>query len=280
MSDVFNPLVSIIIPVYNGSNYVKEAIDSALAQTYKNIEVIVVNDGSTDNTEKIVKSYGDKIRYFYKENGGVASALNLAIENSKGEYISWLSHDDVYYPNKIQKQIEALSKLMDNNMIIFSNYIVLRQEDKIEFKNKLKFDNSISKQNILRLLFCSGLHGCSLLIPKDCFRKVSIFDTKLKTTQDYDLWFKFIHAGYNFYFVDEYLIKSRIHRKQDSLSKIDLCNMEKLQLFKTYANLFFKEIVVINKADFNDILKELKTLRLCKLIFWLRVGRLLRFKAY
>ncbi len=90
MSDVFNPLVSIIIPVYNGSNYVKEAIDSALAQTYKNIEVIVVNDGSTDNTEKIVKSYGDKIRYFYKENGGVASALNLAIENSKGEYISWL----------------------------------------------------------------------------------------------------------------------------------------------------------------------------------------------
>ena len=88
MSDVFNPLVSIIIPVYNGSNYVKEAIDSALAQTYKNIEVIVVNDGSTDNTEKIVKSYGDKIRYFYKENGGVASALNLAIENSKGEYIS------------------------------------------------------------------------------------------------------------------------------------------------------------------------------------------------
>ena len=105
MSGIYNfPLVSIIIPVYNGSNYVKEAIDSALAQTYKNIEVIVVNDGSTDNTEKIVKSYGDKIRYFYKENGGVASALNLAIENSKGEYISWLSHDDVYYPNKIQEQ--------------------------------------------------------------------------------------------------------------------------------------------------------------------------------
>jgi glycosyltransferase involved in cell wall biosynthesis len=77
----FNPKVSIIIPVYNGSNFLKEAIDSAIAQTYKNIEIIVINDGSSDNgaTEKIAKSYGDKIRYFKKENGGVATALNLGI---------------------------------------------------------------------------------------------------------------------------------------------------------------------------------------------------------
>ncbi|MDR1982842.1 MAG: glycosyltransferase family 2 protein [Holosporaceae bacterium] len=92
----FNPLVSMVTPVYNGSNYMREAIDSALAQTYKNIEIIVVNDGSTDNTEDIALSYGDKIRYFKKENGGVASALNLAIENMKGKYFSWLSHDDAY----------------------------------------------------------------------------------------------------------------------------------------------------------------------------------------
>ena len=85
-NNIFNPLVSIVIPVYNGANYVSEAIESALKQTYKNIEIIVVNDGSTDNTEKIVKKYGDKIRYFYKENGGVASALNLGIKNMKGEY--------------------------------------------------------------------------------------------------------------------------------------------------------------------------------------------------
>jgi len=139
MSDVFNPLVSIIIPVYNGSNYVKEAIDSALAQTYKNIEVIVVNDGSTDNTEKIVKSYGDKIRYFYKENGGVASALNLAIENSKGEYISWLSHDDVYYPNKIQKQIETLSKLEDKNTFIYSNSEYINEKGRLLYSTNYEY---------------------------------------------------------------------------------------------------------------------------------------------
>ena len=75
----FEPLVTIVIPVFNGSNYVTSAINSALAQTYNKVEIVVVNDGSTDNTEEIVKSYGNKIRYFIKKNGGVASALNFAI---------------------------------------------------------------------------------------------------------------------------------------------------------------------------------------------------------
>ena len=74
----FTPNVSIVIPVYNGSNYVREAIDSALSQTYKNIEIIVVNDGSTDDTDEICKSYGNKIRYFKKENGGVSTEIGRA----------------------------------------------------------------------------------------------------------------------------------------------------------------------------------------------------------
>ena len=84
------PLVSIIIPVYNGSNYLAEAIDSALNQTYDNCEIIVINDGSNDNgaTERIAKSYGNKIKYYSKENGGVASALNFGINMMEGEYFS------------------------------------------------------------------------------------------------------------------------------------------------------------------------------------------------
>ena len=100
-----NPLVSIIIPVYNGSNYLKKAIDSALSQTYKNIEIIVVNDGSKDDgaTEQVALSYGDKINYYLKENGGVSSALNFGISKMKGDYFSWLSHDDEYTQTKIEK---------------------------------------------------------------------------------------------------------------------------------------------------------------------------------
>src|SRR5574344_1270331 len=105
-----NSKVSIVIPVYNGSNYLKQAIDSAINQTYKNIEIIVVNDGSNDDeaTEKIALSYGDKIKYYKKVNGGVASALNLALKNMTGKYFSWLSHDDLYYANKIEKQINFI----------------------------------------------------------------------------------------------------------------------------------------------------------------------------
>src|SRR5665647_567426 len=96
----FYPKVSIVIPVYNGSKYLGEAIDSALAQTYKNLEIIVSNDGSSDNgaTERVAKSYGDKIIYLgKKDNGGASTALNAAIKVMTGEYFSWLSHDDMYY---------------------------------------------------------------------------------------------------------------------------------------------------------------------------------------
>src|SRR5256885_962105 len=94
------PLVSIVIPVYNGSNFLRQAIDSALAQTYQNREIIIVNDGSRDDgkTEAAALSYGDKIRYAAKPNGGCGSALNHGIGLMRGDYFSWLSHDDVYYP--------------------------------------------------------------------------------------------------------------------------------------------------------------------------------------
>ena len=107
------PKVSIVIPVFNGSDFLNQAIDSALAQTYPNLEIIVVNDGSTDEgkTERIAESYGPKIRYFWKTNGRVASALNFGIQRMTGDYFSWLSHDDVYYPEKIHEQMDLFFEL-------------------------------------------------------------------------------------------------------------------------------------------------------------------------
>ena len=92
-----------------------------MGQTYNNIEIIVVNDGSTDEgkTEKIALSYG-QIRYYRKENGGVASALNYGIREMKGEYFSWLSHDDLYMPNKVEKQVQCLQECGDDTRLVFS----------------------------------------------------------------------------------------------------------------------------------------------------------------
>ena len=105
------PKVSIVIPVYNGEKYMRQAINSALAQTYENTEVIVIDDGSTDSSAAVAAEYDDHIRFFRQANGGVASALNLGINHMQGDYFSWLSHDDAYRPGKIELQIGELRKL-------------------------------------------------------------------------------------------------------------------------------------------------------------------------
>ena len=108
------PTVSVVIPVYNGSNYVGQAIESILAQTYQNREIIVVNDGSTDQgaTRHVVLSYGNQVRYIEKENGGVSSALNCGIQAMQGEYFAWLSHDDLFCKEKLSNQMEFLHRVI------------------------------------------------------------------------------------------------------------------------------------------------------------------------
>ncbi|MDD3437444.1 MAG: glycosyltransferase [Candidatus Gastranaerophilales bacterium] len=251
----FNPLVSIVIPVYNGSNFLRSAIDSAINQTYKNIEVIVVNDGSTDDTDKIAKSYGNKIRYFTKENGGVATALNLAIKEAKGEYISWLSHDDFYSENKIEMQINKLRELNCNpKIILFSDYAGLDEDNNVIKKVELA---DIFKENsrieILKLLNMAYLHGCTLLIPKIAFEQISYFDVKLKTTQDYALWFKFVKKGYIFYHMSEILVYSRWHDNQDTRTKVVTHKKEQKKLHRKVVLMFFKDYLFCYDQDYVQI---------------------------
>ena len=207
-----NVLVSIIIPVYNGSEYMREAIDSALSQTYKNIEVIVINDGSNDNgkTDEIAKSYGKKIRYFSKENGGVATALNLGIEKMEGEYFSWLSHDDVYLPEKVSEQMEIMNKYK-TPVIIYSDYIKIDSENL--FLEKKEFPDISGEGFRLHLTINNMMNGCSFLIPKECFKEAGVFNKGLKTTQDYDMWFRLAEI-YSFIHIPKSLMKMRIHKRQ------------------------------------------------------------------
>jgi len=117
-------MISVIIPVYNGANYLREAVESALAQTHPDVEVIVVNDGSNDGgaTHDVALSFRSRIRYIEKANGGVASALNAGIREMRGDFFSWLSHDDVFYPEKLARQVAHLRRLNDDKAISFCNY--------------------------------------------------------------------------------------------------------------------------------------------------------------
>ncbi len=225
-----NPKVSIIIPVYNGANYLKEAIDSALAQSYHNIEVLVINDGSNDNgeTEKIALSYGEKIRFFNKaSNDGVASALNVALREMTGDYFSWLSHDDLYTEDKISKQIDFLFKLNCANTVIYSDYSAFTTDAHNCTIMKMK---NISPENFrFWITFQNALHGCTLLIPTSAFLVCGTFNEKLLTTQDYDLWFR-IAEYYKFIHLPEPLVKARHHIQQGThtMAKTALYECNKL----------------------------------------------------
>lgn len=216
---MYQPLVSIIIPVYNGSNYLSQAIDSALAQTYKNTEIIVINDGSIDDgaTEKIALGYGNKIRYFYKENGGVSSALNLGIKNMKGEWFSWLSHDDLYLPDKIKSEIEKviLYDLDTETSIISCKTGLISASGKTIFRPKRFHSGFYNGKEMFRNLFNGKeLSGCALLIPKKALEEVGSFQIEYKYIQDWICWVLMGLRGYNFYLYNDELVKSRVHKNQ------------------------------------------------------------------
>lgn len=264
-----NPLVSVIIPVYNGENYVREAIDSVLSQTYKNIEIVVVNDGSTDNTDTILNSYGTKIKYYKKENGGVGSALNLAIKKAKGEYISWLSHDDMYHPEKIREQIEYLFNNSDaNRTIIFSDFEIndYIRKNKLFIKsgNESHFNYNNFDATLL-MLFTSQLHGCTLLIPRGAFYDVGFFDETKKTTQDYHLWFQLLNNGYKYLYLPKRLVIAKKHELQDTILKKDIHIEELVKLYKWALEYFSDSLYRISPKTMSRINSKLKKYQLPEL---------------
>ena len=233
----FNPLVSIIIPVYNGADFLTQAIDSALSQTYSNIEVIVVNDGSTDGgaTESIALSYGEKIRYFHKENGGVSTALNLGISVMKGEYFSWLSHDDKYLPCKIQNQIDMLSENYVPDLIALCGVQHINADSKLISKPKIrkgfKQGETIDWEDALLNLIKHGcFSGCSLLIPKKVFDQCDGFAENLRFSQDYFMWLKIFLQKYKLIYSVSPDVQSRIHDKQLTQTGRDMFKKDSLYI--------------------------------------------------
>lgn len=218
MRNVFNPKVSIVIPVFNGGNFLGQAIDSALTQTYRNLEVLVINDGSDDGgeTERIALSYGDRIRYYKKPNGGVATALNMAIDKMSGEFFSWLSHDDLYVKEKIERQIEMLSSMGFEDRartIVYSDFYIFSNDSE---KTTPRLMRGVPPEEFRYWLTKEGtLHGCTLLIPKVALVETGGFDERLHTTQDYDLWFR-MAKKYRFVHLPERLVKARSHPEQGS----------------------------------------------------------------
>ena len=224
---MFEPLVSIIIPVYNGSNYMREAIDSALAQTYQNIEVIVVNDGSNDGgaTDEIARSYGEKIRYFIKENGGVSSALNLGISMMKGNYFSWLSHDDMYAPTKVEKQVDLMRNYgVDKTIVMCATQQINSESNKMGNPSKIMLPllQKLDWKQALMHVIDHSCNGCALLISKNALERCEKFDEDLRYSQDFLMWVRLFVSGNFLVYHDDVEVFSRVHPQQVTVTKKDL----------------------------------------------------------
>jgi glycosyltransferase involved in cell wall biosynthesis len=252
------PKVSVVIPVYNGSDFLAEAIESALRQTYQNVEIIIVNDGSNDDgaTVEIISRYGDRVIAVEKENGGCASALNVGIIRATGEYISWLSHDDLYEETKIEDQMLMAVGYGNDKRIIFSDFSAITGEGK--FKGNFVMPPVREEGFRYWLTEENCIHGCTLLVPRTAFEVHGGFEPELRTTHDYEKWFQFA-SDYEFCYQPGLLVKSRIHDQQCSVRMRNIVESEINDLLGSFCRrLDDWELEAAGKGNVKDGLLRLK----------------------
>jgi glycosyltransferase involved in cell wall biosynthesis len=211
MSESSSPTVSVVIPAYNAARWIAETLDSVLAQTFRNFEVIVVDDGSTDQTSEVVAGYGDRIHYLRKENGGEGSARNVGIRAARGSYIAFLDADDLWLPEKLQLQMELLSRRPDLPWV-YSDTIAFGGETGQDLL-KMSDATKLCAGDILRPLLLADFITCQTpVIRRDVFGTVGYFDESpdLQAGEDRDMWLR-IAAKYQVGFVDRPLAKHRNH---------------------------------------------------------------------
>ncbi len=204
-----NPSISVMMPTYNNGKYIKQAIDSIYAQEYDNIEIIVVDDGSTDNTKEILKQYKD-IKYIYTEHKGISFARNVALEHSKGEYMAFCDSDDYWLPNKLNTQIKYFKEHPDCE-IVFTKYKNIFESEQLK-----KIERVIHEQELEKT---EKRHLPSALMKKSLFNKYGNFDEGFKTGEDFEFVYRLRHDELNVsHYINKVLYIRRIHGNNITLT--------------------------------------------------------------
>lgn len=215
------PVISIVIPLYNKESCILKTIQSAINQTYTDYELIVVNDGSTDNGAKIVETYPDtRIRLINKENGGVCSARNRGIQEAKGEYIAMLDADDQWDMKYLEEQVRMIHDFPDAAMWSI-NYaetrngeIVRRVPTGLPDGYRGYVEHYFEMPERVSDLF----HPSSTIVKKEVFDKVGLFDERIKYAEDSDLWFR-INALYKTAFYDRYMVSYQLDAENRAMTR-------------------------------------------------------------
>lgn len=196
--------VSIILSVRNGENYLQEAIESVLDQTYQNKEILVVNDGSTDRTEQILQKFEGKIQFFYQEHKGLGAGRNRGIQAAKGNYYAFLDHDDLWMRDKLTWQMDVMKREKEVDPLIFSHlqqFICSSLTE--EEKKKLLVDESI----------LPGYLAGTLLISKTRFHQIGFFTEKIEVGEFIEWYLRAQEARVPVKMIPEVTLRRRVHKE-------------------------------------------------------------------
>ena len=199
-----HPRVSVVIPTYNRNSMLKEAVESVLAQDYQNFELIVVDDGSTDHTPEILKSYGQTVTVIRQHNQGVSSARNAGIKAASADLVAFLDSDDLWLPRKLSKQVDFFNA-NPNALICQTEEIWIRAGVRANPKKRHKKVSGMIFEPSLKLCLVSP---SAVMIRRSLFETVGLFDENLPACEDYDLWLR-ISCRYLIYLIDTPLIIKR-----------------------------------------------------------------------
>jgi glycosyltransferase involved in cell wall biosynthesis len=260
-------MISVIIPTYNRAEYLKEAIQSVLGQDYfqrqdkqQRFEIIVVDDGSTDTTEDIVRSLDCDIQYIYQKNRGVSAARNVGLEHSKGEFIAYLDSDDLWKKDKIAVQMSLLSAV-SRAMMCYTEEIWIRNSVFVNPKKRHKKYSGWIFDKVLPLCLISL---SSALFRREIFDEVGLFDENLPVCEDYDFGIRLAHK-YPVYFLTRPLIikrgghKDQLSHKYWGMDRFRIMALEKalsMELSPAERDLVRAEIVKKSRVLINGFEKR------------------------
>jgi len=205
-------MISVIIPTYNRAAFISDAIQSVLRQTNKDFELIVVDDGSTDNSCDVIRPYADRITYIYQQNAGIAAARNAGIEHSKGKYVTFLDSDDIWLPTKLEKQVSFFKQHLDIGMV-YADYGMFSEEGIIDSSHSSRKNLNISHRSgyvFEELLMNCHIHTITVMVKREVLADVGLFDVNFATGEDYDLWLR-IAAKYKVAYLPELVAMHRDH---------------------------------------------------------------------
>jgi Glycosyl transferase family 2 len=263
------PEVSVIISVYNGEKYLKEALESVFAQTFRDFELIVVNDGSTDGTEECLSAYREHIVYIRQVNRGLAASRGVGLQEAKGSLVAFLDADDIWLPEKLERQVDFARRHPEYGIVTTDALCFM--EERIIVRS-LKESYKPSSGNILeKLLFGNWIPPSAALIRRECFQKVTTFDVPPPGYgEDWLMWMQ-IAAYYPIHFIDEVLVRRRLHPESMSSHGGEVqfrCLFRNLEILRQRMPQFFASGQLIEEAAFrlciNRGLNDLRAIEIAR----------------